>query len=235
MQRPIIHPHLRYIILFFVFSSCTLFEPDYSEPEIDLSNPIADKSFVTEEICAPPCWYGIILDDPKAKEEILETIDQLPFVIKDSVFGANAKVYNGDMGIMFFYSCEFLSKTNIDCGYVTIVEGKIREISYIVGYPLTVKDVVLKLGEPESYFIRPESGGGCSILLFWPLREIIISFQEFYFDTECQNAMTAGLNPNLQVFDVSYLSETVFLPCTTETKFCIEWPGFGVPLKARKE
>ena len=63
-----------------VLASCT--------PAIDSSK--VDRSFLTKQPCAPPCWYGLKIDQSNAAE-VYATLKQLSFVDQTTIkeWGAN--------------------------------------------------------------------------------------------------------------------------------------------------
>lgn len=49
---------------------------DLAKPTVD---PLADQSFLNQQPCASPCWYGLEPDKSSAKE-VYTTLSTLPFV-----------------------------------------------------------------------------------------------------------------------------------------------------------
>ncbi len=49
------------------------------ERHFTMDPALADRSLLTNEPCAPPCWYGLV-PDVSTKDEVINKLQTLPFI-----------------------------------------------------------------------------------------------------------------------------------------------------------
>ena len=180
-----------------------------------------DKSFITGEPCAPPCWYGLEINK-STKEDVIAQLDQLPFVDKGRGYHESSTVWNdAPVQIISFY-CHFYSKR---CGSFIFSENELEEFWIVIQYNLSFQEAVEHLGEPDFLVYATRLQGGCDIFIDWSNLGITISG----IDTNkaCQNIKNGGgVSPHNLVETITYLSKNVLSDepggCCTR----IPWPGF---------
>ena len=134
----------------------------------------ADRSFIVDEPCRAPCWYGIMLDG-STREDVYRTLARLPFVDQATVKESPVEYSWIDLDdeIEVYYSCTYL-RHGI-CGGVVIAGDHVKSIWHWIAYPLTLSDMVGKLGEPSYWSCFPVPGERPreTAVLYWPELRII--------------------------------------------------------------
>lgn len=129
-----------------------------------------DQSFTSGLPCKAPCWYGLKLD-VSSKADVLTTLDQLPFVDKKSIHEYGTRWYADDHAIVIYYDC-INSREN--CGSLLLSEDRLKQIWIAIKYPLTLKQAVDKLGQPEDIQYGVCQPGYCEVNLDWPNQRIFV-------------------------------------------------------------
>jgi hypothetical protein len=209
------------ILLGLVLASCSLM-PDES---------LMDRSFLTEQPCAPPCWYGLELDKSN-KEEVYVTLKTLPFVIQSSIVESNGVWPNDPHITSISYRCPH--QLGYECGHVVISgDDKLVSVVMIINYSLTFEAVVQRLGPPDYVSYSPHSpeGGGCDVGLHWPEKQISVGNLDTGGDKICQMLKAGkGIDPTTKVGGIGYNAPQIYeqhkSARSTESE---PWPGFEKP------
>jgi hypothetical protein len=188
---------------------------------------LVDRSFLTGQPCAAPCWYGIE-PDKSPEEEALSKLNELPFVDSQSIReykNVNTGDYSGASEI--YFGCAFPQGST--CGVIVGVEGIVKEIDLTIQYPLPLKSVIDLLGTPESisYTPYPPHGDGCYVSFNWPQKRINVLSLDRPTQKLCQNIKNGmAFDPGLQISGVNYWSKEIALRGVCSQLNCISWPGF---------
>jgi hypothetical protein len=184
---------------------------------------LVDKSFLTGKPCTAPCWYGLEIDK-STRADTLDKLNQLDFV-KHNAYKEYGTVWNNDQNareIQFY--C--LNQPNEVCGGALISNNILKRLWLKVGYDLSLKDVIDKIGPPDFQDYELQIQGGCNISLWWTERGILINIIENNY-TECQKiADGSGISPQKMVKLITYFAKEDF----GEPGDCckrIPWPGFA--------
>jgi hypothetical protein len=188
----------------------------------DINSRLVDKSFVNSELCSPPCWYGLVIDK-STKADVLTKLDQLPFIVHEK-YREYSTVWNDDNNAK---EIQFDCVNFKYCGGALISNNKLKRLWLRVGYDLTLKEVVDKIGIPDflDYGIRIQ--GGCKVDLWWLKHGLVIESIDEKTDEECQNISTGnGITPQKLVSIITYFSQG---STVTPGDCCkrITWPGFA--------
>jgi hypothetical protein len=207
-------PILLFILLALLLAACNGKQND----------SLADRSFITSQPCAAPCWYGLE-PDKSDREEVYATLHQLPFVDPASISEWATTWQNDEQAIGVGWSC--LPKKKDSCGGgVTLSENKLKRLSLSVDYTLTFSDTVEKLGVPSHiFYVDAFWRGECYIQLFWFSKGISVGGR---LPDICSSEAMKGapLNPNVQVSDVNYWSPAVVQELIANDNRYLAWPGF---------
>ena len=180
-----------------------------------------DMSFINSESCAPPCWYGLEIDK-STKADVLAILDQLAFVVHDGYREHGTVWNNNDNASEIQFSCVSLD----NCGGAIIYDDKLKILWLRVGYDLTYKDTVDRLGAPDFIDYEFRIQGGCRVNLWWVERGIVIETVDGNSIDECKNlSQGKGLTPHRLVDLITYYSKEGNI---TPGDCCkrIDWPGF---------
>lgn len=196
------------ILIAFMCVSCTLTN--------------TDRSFLTDQPCAAPCWYGIVPGE-SSKAEVVETLNSLPFVDERSI-----KEYlpfldgDGHEQVDMIFNC--VSPLNRYCGGALFVDDQLIEINLHVGYALNIETVVTKLGPPTMFYYReyhPEVGG-CTAILAWPELGIIASHTNKQKSTLCDKIQRGEkISKDIRIHMLIYTIQENF----NDNDIWFEWPG----------
>jgi hypothetical protein len=189
-------------------------------------DPLADKSFVTRQPCAAPCWYGLKLDQ-STKEEVYATLRKLPFIDPSSIRERGSGWAGDSSARDLAWDC---THPKVDrCGGATLSHDRLKQLWYSVGYTLTFEQVVGQLGPPDYLDYGPWSGeaGGSIIFLYWPDNMVTVE----YGDTKSMALLQSldrgkGLPRNTPVAAIYYSTKEGFLPKPGPGEKRIPWPGF---------
>lgn len=152
-------------------------------------DPKVDRSFLTRQPCAPPCWYG--LEPGKSNiGEVRQVLKTLEFVDQSSVkeYGST---YRDKGATEIHWGCTH--PVAQECGIATISGGHLVELLLDIQYPLTFQDAVDQLGPPDYISQAPYAVevGGCIVALYWPERGIYADKIETHSDDPCRQ-LAAG-------------------------------------------
>lgn len=117
---------------------CSESLPPYDLPTRVEDPDSVDKSLLTGEPCAPPCWYGLVPGESSA-DEVVSTLKSLPFVDGDSIIED------------FITWKSSVMNTDDYVGYIRIEENKVELLSIELEYDLTLQELIDVLGEPAGY------------------------------------------------------------------------------------
>lgn len=184
-----------------------------------------DKSFLTREPCAPPCWYSIEPGIKAEKEMILDILSGLRFIREDTVrvYDVNCPWIDKDDQIEIGYQC--IGHQGDFCGGILIVNRTVASIWMRVHYPISFKQVVDELGKPDyfSCFDLPGESPGREVSLYWTEKGIIASNFE---RQSCSNLKVQDeVNPDLGVTSLEYVITKKF-DYLRDQDALFDWPGF---------
>jgi hypothetical protein len=190
-------------------------------------DPEADQSFLTDQPCSAPCWYGLSPGE-STKAEVLETLKELPFVDDTSIKEYGTRWGKDDSAQDIRFGCRHPRERF--CGSALISEDELKVLGLSANFPLDMEAVVNKLGPPD--FIdyggyHPEVGG-CVVLLQWPDQGISASYLDTNNDRVCRSIKAKnGIPPDTQVESLSYSVPDAFDSKPAAGGLRIDWPGFS--------
>jgi len=206
------------IVLSIMLGGCTIPVPQ--------GPTVIDKSFVTNNPCSPPCWYGLKLDVSN-KEDVLATLSKLPFIELSSIREQSVR-WNDSDAMYIRFSC--ISHKDKKCGGITIAGDKVKRISMAVHYELSLETTVSKLGAPDyvEYSVYHPEVGGCVISLEWQELGIVVNHLDTRNEGYCQYISDQNAIPKgIEVTEIHYIAEDRFTSETVDDSTRIPWPGFA--------
>ncbi len=190
--------------------------------------PAIDRSFITGEVCDPPCWYGLEINK-STKEDVLSTLDQLRFVDSHSYKEYETYWLDGSLTTAIQYGCV---KSNANpCGILTFYKGMLKKNWLTVNYDLRLEKAIERLGTPDYLtYLWPSPSGICEISVLWIEKGITISFHDRNKRNECESVIDGnGVSRGVLVETVLYTSREVLEATFNLPGGCcksIKWPGF---------
>lgn len=191
-----------------------------------LSTPSSgDQSFLLDEPCAAPCWYGL---EPgiSTEEDILTTLAELPFVDSEAIKKYGTVWQEDDSATSILFGCIHPKIT--DCGEALISGGKLRRLRLPPPNSLTFDSVVSKHGPPDYVSYGVLFPADCVVFLDWPDHGISVSNVNTKRKNLCQTLPKGQKIPaKTKVTEIYY-----FEGVTLDNQFnnsgsnMIEWPGF---------
>lgn len=192
-------------------------------------DPLADRSFITGEPCAAPCWQNLELNEAN-ETEVLDKLKTLSFVDAETVYTYTASWLGDNAAIAVAFDCTHPAEEN--CGLARVSKDKLKSLILSVGYDLTLEDVVSKLGPPAYIDYGPihVDIGGCIVDLFWPGRNVIATSRNTKEVALCSN-IEAGkpISPTVLITELSYTVDEGFGPAPAGCCKRVPWPGFVNP------
>jgi hypothetical protein len=145
--------------------------PTVPLPQPRFSAAPTDRSFITDEPCAAPCWYGLVPGE-STKSELDHVLAELPFVNQATVHEFPTEFAN-EPATEVYFQCH---KRDEWCGSIIIHDGTVQEIMVSVRYKLTFGEVVEKLGPPDHVWASDwgAESTGYKIDLYYVQRGIIV-------------------------------------------------------------
>ena len=187
---------------------------------------LVDKSFVTGEPCAPPCWYGLEIDQ-STESDVITKLRELPFVDPGIIRISDVSIFNFPSAREIDYGCADLNDRL--CGMMIISGGSLKVISTYIQYKLPLRAVIDKLGVPDEVYFTPYSshGDGCLLDLDWLEKGIIARRTDRYSISVCQELDVGNaLDSELEITEIYYLAqEAIDLNRCKLGAVCIAWPG----------
>lgn len=192
---------------------------------------LVDKSLLTGEPCAPPCWYGItpgITSDTEA----VEILTKLEFVNPDSVDLKRSKSGEGTIA----WRTIFTENESNMIGVFSDQHGIVYRIDIDeLWYQVTLQELIDTLGEPSgimTHRIRfPDGWSDCmTVHIVWFDKGLEVTVGSISLTEEA----VSHIGPNLHVSEVTYFPSTSSLegytamqtdPYSPENRFA-EWDGF---------
>jgi len=210
-------PFHKCLIIFYVFVlySCGT-KPDLARQNID-------KSLLDEETCNPPCWHGLVIDK-STKEDVLSTLNKLPFV-EHNAYREHTVTWVNMPAIEIQFICA--SDHTTVCGGAMITNNILRYLWTRLEYEFTLKDATNRLGEPE-YIVSewPSISGKCSLEAVWNIHGMAAAIYDDSRYNECESISDGNkISPSLIIESVSYFTPEDYGPiggCCER----IVWPGF---------
>jgi hypothetical protein len=202
--------------------SARIFTPD--------KTPIADRSFLTSEICDPPCWYGLEINN-STKEDALSTLNQLPFIDGNGIDEYETYLFNnGPLASEIIYKC--VKSNKYPCGILTFYDGKLIKNLITVRFELTLEDAVERLGIPDHLiYFWPNPYGSCEITVTWIKKGVAVIVHDKNNYNECESIIDGNRVSSVILVDtILYTSPEILEEnyvknpgtcCTT-----IQWAGF---------
>jgi hypothetical protein len=196
--------------------------------EAPIEPEFVDTSFLLDEPCEPPCWYGLIPGE-STEDQLDDVLSTLPFVEKDSV-RKSEHVSKGIIvdGKEVDYNCK--GAIGGFCGYVIVVDKVIQMISHEIMYALPLETVIEKLGKPDYVYYTASSphGDGCFVMLDWQERAIIAEILDRRKRQTCIDlAEGKAFDADMLVTGLIYQSKEAQIPDQCGKLPCVPWPGFA--------
>lgn len=201
------------VLLFtFVVSSCN-------------DETLVDRSFITQEPCAAPCWYGLELEK-SSEEDVYTVLENLPFVNYNSIKEWGTVWGDDENAKEIFYDCQHPRKKR--CGGFILSNDRLKQLWVSVNYNLSFFDVVQILGPPNHISYVPRSGeiAGCTLALYWPKKSIYIRSHQRE-GCPALDTLKKGvkIDSDTKVTYITYIDLETFNLGTRENEFL--WPGFA--------
>ena len=186
-----------------------------------------DQSFLTDLPCTAPCWYDLKVNK-STKADVLTTLYQLPFVDKGTIHEYGTRWDEDDNAVEIYYECV---DPRGSCGSLTLSENHLKTIWMSVKYPITFKDAVKKLGEPEylEYGVCNLRVPSCRVNLSWPEQSIIVGadLEKIKFCDDIRVGQT--IPSETQITEIFYTVEESFELEVGSCLHRLSWPGFSNP------
>lgn len=184
------------------------------------SRRIADRSILTDSICAAPCWQGITPGTSIATDEVVQLLETMPSVnhiwINETTDGVT---------VLWFWRQWPWRQS----GYNSIYRegGVVHNISLSIDFSLTVREVIDKYGIPETTYVTtagaPENSHGC-VNLIYPTKGL-------WFRAMVPLAENLIVEPSTKVFEIVYIVPAQSLEEWREslnTEISLQpWSGYG--------
>ena len=187
-------------------------------------DPLSDHSFVTDEPCDAPCWYGLELDQSNL-QEIIATLSELSFVDANSVYTYTRAWRDDNNATGIHFRCLHPAVEN--CGTLVVSGDRFKFLGIIVGFPLTLETVVSKLGPPDYIYCDGIiDTRGYVLTLYWPEQNMEVRSRNLGVDNIYRDVKVGKkISPDLLVTEINYMVQDGFGTLVEQ----FPWPGFYAP------
>jgi hypothetical protein len=194
---------------------------DLAKPTID---PLADQSFLNQQPCASPCWYGLEPDKSSAKE-VHDVMKKLPFLDPDAIEEWPTSWLDDYNAKAVSASCVHPKEGECAVGAI-ISQDRLKRLTLSPPYGLTFQKAVAVLNSPEYVYHRPSNpeGKGCVIEIIWPQQGIILSSIDLKSEDQCEKIGKSGkVSPDIAVTQIIYITRDAL---QREPDY-VPWSGFA--------
>lgn len=227
-----------FILSILLFCACDVkhvFPGLWPSPTPTLSPEFMDRSWLTDQPCRAPCWYGLTLGVSKISDAG-EIVSQLSFIDINNVEETNEAYFDPISEDVFkadvlLYHCE-KPKDSI-CSQLSFVNDKLVSIISNLNYKITLSEVVQKIGEPDFFAFSPivhdfTFRSDCQIYLYWVDRQMKIGYLHSGDDIMCDIIIENEFkpSPNLPIYFIGYFMPEFFSDLNVD-KGCFPWVGFA--------
>ena len=192
---------------------------------------LADHSFLTQQPCASPCWYGLE-PDKSTSSEVYSALGKLPFIDSTSITTWGYIWLNDDSAQQIGFSCSH--PKDEECGGSAIIsQDKLKRLDFSSPHELTFKKAVSILAQPDYMDYRPlnPEGTGCVITLIWSKKGVYLTSIDLKNEEPCRKIRVTGhVDPDIVVTQIYYVTRDVLAP-GSKGYFAnsIPWAGFAQP------
>ncbi len=192
---------------------------------------LADRSFLTDEPCAPPCWYGLE-PDVSSEAEVISTLQTLPFVTASTItITQQINEVQGHDRILRF-GCQYRGGSG-QCGAATFSGNRLKTLRLSLQIPVTLETLVERRGPPEYVVYGPvyPEVPSCEVIFVWPAAQFTVDRFDPRSDRICQRLREGqGVSPKLILGGVDYRAADRFAIYKREGgRAWVAWPGFSDP------
>jgi hypothetical protein len=162
--------YLRLFIVLLTLAGCS------TNSDLPVVNPnLIDRSFLTDQPCQSPCWYGL-QPGVSTEDEVFATVRNLTFVKQDQILTSSYKFDRNLPGFLTTLYYKEADKSIKDesgpsLGNFIISDHTLVQIELWPYFKLSFKQAAEKLGDPDYFAIVPQYGpdGGreCRVFMLW--------------------------------------------------------------------
>lgn len=200
-----------------------------------IDDSLIDRSFLTQQPCAPPCWYGLQIEE-STESDVVATLKTLPFIDQETISRYGPTEQDDENDLRISYDCRYAREKALEkrCGGARLSQDRLKSIWMAVNYELTFETVVDLLGPPTYIDYGPYHvevpGGGCIVDLAWPDRGIVVGYLDTTGNSLCQAIRNGTLiDSNAQVQTIYYIAREAFGPKPAPCCKRVSWPGLEKP------
>ncbi len=190
---------------------------------------LADRSLLTDEPCAPPCWYGLV-PDVSTEAEVISTLQTLPFVDASTITVTQEINPFQNFDRILRFGCQYPRGPG-QCGTATFSGNKLKTLGISFLIPVTLETVVERRGPPEYVVYGPVSPERyeCMQEFVWPAAQFIVSAINHSSGRACDKlAKGQGVERTLILDGVGYRAPDMFAIFKLEGGSpWVAWPGFS--------
>lgn len=126
---------------------------------------MVDHSWLSGEPCLAPCWQRLELGR-SMRQDAVAIVRNLAFIqAQDSVISEKSEAF----------LCRTPSSVET-CVVMGFNENILSHLELSINYPLTLEQVVERIGEPDGFYASMDAEGSiCTIDVFWPASKIRVS------------------------------------------------------------
>lgn len=197
---------------------------------------LTDRSWVTDQPCKPPCWYGMVVGETMMSQAF-ESVEAIELIQPEPAreypvgyFDIDKNEYAGD-GRGFMFKC--VQPAAWECVGLEFVNETLIGIRMFPNYKINFGEVVKTIGPPD--YIRnhvhggPEKATGCTIEMIWVERQLLVGTMEWYEDSGrelCKLFYESGRRPYPDlIVDMVQITNSDFINRVEK----VDWTGFANP------
>lgn len=193
---------------------------------------LVDRSFLTDQPCAPPCWHGL---EPGTSTtvEVEQVMRGLEFLDVASIRERSATYADRALqpkrtGLLLIADC--IGPEGRNCVGLLIIDGVLIWIEEDIEFPLSFEEVVVALGQPD--FLRITYTGvdqpQCQLAMVWRSSRLSVLGGIVHDALQRCEAMWDGgaVSGGLSALSIRY-DRPEFFEDIGLSDWYFEWPGFA--------
>jgi hypothetical protein len=190
---------------------------------------LQDRSWLTGDPCAPPCWYGLEVDGSR-EEEVIAVFEALPFVdptsIETYVIGFSDPL-TGDHYTATRIKISVIGNSTISA---TVGRGVLKRILFGLNYQITIGEIVDQIGLPDVIRVIPDSNEEfCDASIYWLDKQLVVSYKISGPNwREEYKAIYDGSRVERDIL-ISFVAiiDSSWIEAMMERGEAVPWPGFS--------
>lgn len=163
-------------------SACESLFAESETPATDIPRFYTDTSILTNDPCAPPCWYGLTPNE-SAADEVVSALRGIQFLNPESIRERETEYWDPVAHVYLhgeLVAADCRHPQGLQCVGITAADGRVKEITVFLNFPIVMGEVIRSLGEPDYLRVFQQGGQfpGCHTQLLYVDEQVVFASKE---------------------------------------------------------